>query len=121
MVMKNFSIILTCCCLLLACLACPGQTEINMTPNNDGSTQPAADPLTKALAVKSNAFAADLYAQLSGGEGNLFFSPGSIHIAMTMAYFGSAGQTRAFPIIRGRLRPYARIAKTRSSSFRSTS
>jgi serpin B len=92
---KKLCVALTCSCLLLTASTCAGQTEDTyMAPNNDGSTQPANDPQTKALATKSNAFAADLYGQLAGTDGNLFFSPSSIHIAMTMAYFGSAGQTK---------------------------
>ena len=41
----------------------------------------------------SNAFAVDLYAQLSRQPGNLFFSPESISTAFGMAYAGARGQT----------------------------
>jgi len=52
---------------------------------------PAAD---QAEAAKgSNAFAVDLYAQLSKQPGNLFFSPESISTAFGMAYAGARGQT----------------------------
>ncbi len=48
----------------------------------------------QAEAVKgSNAFAVDLYGQLSTQPGNLFFSPESISTAFGMAYAGAHGQT----------------------------
>ena len=50
----------------------------------------------QAAVVKgSNAFAVDLYAQLSKQPGNLFFSPESISTAFAMAYAGARGQTAA--------------------------
>ena len=42
-----------------------------------------------------NAFAVDLYAQLKGEEGNLFFSPYSLSTALAMTYAGAAGNTAA--------------------------
>jgi serpin B len=42
-----------------------------------------------------NRFAIDLYGQLRKKEGNLFFSPLSVHQALTLAYAGSAGNTAA--------------------------
>jgi len=38
-------------------------------------------------------FAVDLYHQLSGDEGNLFFSPYSISLALAMTYAGARGET----------------------------
>ncbi|MGA2569478.1 MAG: serpin family protein, partial [Terracidiphilus sp.] len=59
----------------------------------------AAAPATnsdRAAAVKgNNAFAVDLYGQLRGQPGNLFFSPESISTAFAMAYAGAHGQTAA--------------------------
>ena len=56
-------------------------------------TVPAASA-DQAEAVKgSNAFAVDLYSQLSAQPGNLFFSPESISTAFAMAYAGAHGQT----------------------------
>jgi serine protease inhibitor len=58
----------------------------------------AAPPSTSAadqaeVVSGSNAFAVDLYAQLSKQPGNLFFSPESISTAFGMAYAGARGQT----------------------------
>ena len=49
-----------------------------------------------AEAVKwDTAFALDLYGALRGAEGNLFFSPMSIHAALGMTYAGARGETAA--------------------------
>ena len=56
--------------------------------------QPSSNPADQTEAVKgSNAFAVDLYAQLSKQPGNLFFSPESISTAFGMAYAGARGPT----------------------------
>ena len=46
-----------------------------------------------AAATANNAFALALYRQLSGNEGDLFYSPYSIYTALMMAYAGAAGKT----------------------------
>ncbi len=58
------------------------------------AAQPSSNPADQTEAVNSsNAFAVDLYAQLSRQPGNLFFSPESISTAFGMAYAGARGQT----------------------------
>ena len=54
-------------------------------------TAVAAD--VRSLTAGSNAFAFNLYAQLAQAKGNLFFSPGSIDIALAMTYTGARGAT----------------------------
>ena len=55
---------------------------------------PSSNAADQAEAVNgSNAFAVDLYAQLSKQPGNLFFSPESISTAFGMAYAGARGET----------------------------
>jgi serpin B len=73
--------------ILLACL-------ILLTGFSVRAEQPAAKPADKAAAAKGdNEFALDVYAQLRGEEGNLFFSPYSISTALAMTYAGARGQT----------------------------
>ena len=48
-----------------------------------------------ALSRVNTAFALDLYAQLRGNDGNLFFSPYSISSALALTYAGAAGDTRS--------------------------
>jgi serine protease inhibitor len=55
---------------------------------------PAASPEDLSELANGNAaFAFDLYRTLSGGDGNLFFSPYSISTALAMTYAGAAGNT----------------------------
>ncbi|MFZ3069573.1 MAG: serpin family protein [Anaerolineaceae bacterium] len=53
----------------------------------------ATDEALVALAESNNAFALDLYQQLSTQEGNLFYSPYSIYQALLMTYAGAEGNT----------------------------
>jgi serpin B len=55
---------------------------------------PAAD-IPAWVAEANNAFAANLYAKLAGAEGNLFFSPNSIEVALAMTSAGARGKTFA--------------------------
>lgn len=54
---------------------------------------PAGD--LAAVAAGNRAFAADLYALLARGDGNVVFSPTSIRLALAMAYAGAHGDTAA--------------------------
>lgn len=54
------------------------------------------DPVAGEAVSRANAaFALDLYGQLRGNEGNLFFSPHSISSALALTYAGAAGDTRS--------------------------
>src|ERR1700723_1607982 len=54
-----------------------------------------ADDNVHQLAQDNSAFAFDLYDQLSGTEGNLFFSPYSVSTALAMTYGGARGETES--------------------------
>jgi serpin B len=57
-------------------------------------TSPDVSPSDQALLVEGNsAFAFNLYQQLKGEEGNLFYSPYSISLALAMTYAGARGET----------------------------
>jgi serpin B len=50
-------------------------------------------PEVQAVAAANNQFALDLYARLRPPDGNLFFSPYSVHKTLTIAYAGARGDT----------------------------
>lgn len=51
------------------------------------------DAAAQAVVDGNTAFALDLYRELKGEEGNLFFSPYSISTALAMTYAGARGET----------------------------
>jgi len=71
--------------LLAAALTAAAQTPGK--PANESKTE--VHPMISA----GNAFAFDLYKQLSRKDGNVFFSPYSITVALAMAYEGAKGGT----------------------------
>jgi serpin B len=57
-------------------------------------TSPDVSPTEQALLVEGNsAFAFELHQTLKGQEGNLFYSPYSISLALAMTYTGANGET----------------------------
>ena len=68
----------------LAALSCATPSE---------NVDPAAKADVPAVARDDNQFALDLYAQLRGQDGNLFFSPYSISTALAMTRAGARGDT----------------------------
>lgn len=57
-------------------------------------TNPEVDPNDQEALVSGNsAFATDLYSAIADDEGNIFYSPFSISIALSMTYAGARGDT----------------------------
>jgi len=81
-----------------------GPREEPATPDAESGELPAVANVIERLNGEAdvrvaenatNAFAVDLYRQLSTREGNLFFSPFSLSSALAMTYAGAEGQTAA--------------------------
>ncbi len=94
-ILANFLIILT----LLAACAAPGGSggqQSFVQSDKPRDTQPnISDSDLQQLAADNRAFAFSLYQQLRGTDGNLFYSPHSISVALAMAYAGARNQTAA--------------------------
>jgi serpin B len=84
--------------LLLPLIACsestvPAVGEV-LKSDKERISSPDVSASEQALLVEGNsAFAFELYQALKGKEGNLFYSPYSISLALAMAYAGARGET----------------------------
>lgn len=72
----------------LLCLAAGGPSSLEAK-----EARPVADPGMAGQAIC--AFGADLHRTLATQQGNLFYSPYSIYVALSMAREGAGGETRA--------------------------
>jgi len=100
--MRNAMIGLILIAAFIAGCEDPGGEGVAESPAAEAPATPPARPQLsaqtiakmKTVATSSNRFALDLYAKLAEEEeGNLFFSPSSIHTALSMTYAGARGNT----------------------------
>ncbi len=78
--------------VVTGCTVAPKTAQSGL-PRETAPELPATD--LEALVMGNTAFALDLYRQLGAGEGNVFFSPHSISVALGMTYAGARGETAA--------------------------
>ena len=70
------------------------QAVADEAPSTNGRATPSAKGTDLAdLASGNSAFAFELYKNLAAEDGNLFFSPYSISLALAMTYAGARGET----------------------------
>ncbi|MHC4982172.1 MAG: serpin family protein [Planctomycetota bacterium] len=79
--------------LLCAQSDAPGAPDKRQIPFGGILRARAAEEASKQIAGASNGFAYALYKELGEKEGNLFFSPSSVHMALAMTYAGARGLT----------------------------
>ena len=88
--------LVVCVLLILSGCSLPGQQASieSAVSAKERVTSPDASTADTAELVQGNtAFALDLYQALGEGEGNLFYSPYSISLALAMTYAGARGET----------------------------
>ena len=105
---------LTAAALLTACGEGRDSTAMSSEVRSDRerAAPSALDTEVAGLVDGNSAFAFDLYQALGGQSGNLFYSPHSISLALSMTYAGAGGQTASqmadtlhFPLVSGQASP----------------
>ncbi len=93
-------IVLVICGIALAALCLSGGCSSDEDPSNIvGAADPklAGDPVDPRLVEANTRFAMNLFGELAGADSgrNVFISPASVSIALTMTYNGADGATKA--------------------------
>jgi serpin B len=93
-VLANLLLIITLLAACAAPTASSGQQSV-VQSDKPRDTQPnVSESDLQQLAADNRAFAFNLYQQLRGQSGNLFYSPHSISVALAMTYAGARNDTQ---------------------------
>jgi serpin B len=79
---------------LLTLAGCDGGAGVAQSETQRVTSPAVAEPDLAELVAANSAFAFDLYQSVRGDQGNLFYSPYSISLALAMTYSGARGQTK---------------------------
>ena len=92
---KTLVFILITSSLLIALTGCAGTVSAGLIESNkERITSPDVSATEEATLVDGNtAFAFDLFQELKNEDGNIFYSPYSISLALAMTYAGARGET----------------------------
>lgn len=71
----------------------PSDVTLARSTKQRQASPDVADAALSELAAGNTAFALDLYQAIQGQDGNLFYSPYSISLALAMTYAGARGET----------------------------
>ena len=95
MPMKKWLLLLLAVVTLSGLMACNQKALANYVQSNQPrDTSPSVAQADLATLVDSNSvFAFDLYHEVKGSDGNIFYSPYSISLALAMAYAGARNET----------------------------
>ena len=91
----KFAMVVGLLALLTAAAIGCGAQDAELRSPKDRAAPAAADAELKALAQGNNDFAFNLYRALASEQGNLFYSPYSISLALAMTYGGARGETES--------------------------
>lgn len=83
--------------LVLPLAGCTGTASAGLVESDkERITSPDVSPTDKSTVVDGNtAFSFDLFQELKSEDGNIFYSPYSISLALAMTYAGARGETAA--------------------------
>lgn len=92
-----FSVILVAVAASLLGLGAPAEAgnHTGVPPGNATDQSGNATQITPGVIAANNGFAWNFYGQVSGYEGNLFFSPVGMYAAFSMVYEGAGDKTAA--------------------------
>ena len=94
--MKKISILVATVILISSLVACsvPAASGNYVQSDKPRITSPAVENADLTTLVDGNTvFTLDLYQELKGEEGNIFYSPYSLSVALSMTYAGARGET----------------------------